>query len=574
MLCLSTGCSSFDRARQTMTLPTFRKEKASDPLPPPEKQVKTKPEPRPKREPLVAELDSSVHDSETRELIASELRDVSAGEREEWISYLNNVDRNMVPFVLKARRLEKSTNGQPAPSSRNADPSSAEPNEQKRHPIEENNSTAPRPGVLTAGHSDDAEQPSSTESDVFRDGSVEGVAGENAPLNNDQPSDNTGPELKAPSTTRNLSDRLKSLADWEANPIWPGSKPESTDKEEPPKRERSILPRILGNRNPLRLYDHADDEQTEDESSDETENLSRTKPPAIPTATAPLPPNRRIADPILFDLEEDAAELSDAINQPARQPQQPTQAATDLRIAPDAALWEDELHRLISLLEAETSAATTTSAVRRDVRQQVALRMLYLISDEPQMAQQAIPGLNSAEQEFWTALFWGLSEQLSEQSSDDPDARREESLAQLRIAVHHLQRASRLRIRNASFCNRIHSFGNYDEFPSTSFTAGQRILVYAEMKNFKSEPTVDGFYRSAMKSTIEIIRTNPAHVIIDRNDFPTTEDFCRTMRTDYFHSYPVDLPSTLSPGSYILKLIVTDDISGKTSHETLDFTIQ
>jgi len=53
-----------------------------------------------------------------------------------------------------------------------------------------------------------------------------------------------------------------------------------------------------------------------------------------------------------------------------------------------------------------------------------------------------------------------------------------------------------------------------------------------------------------------------------------TEDRCRSIRGDYFHSYRLDLPAHLTPGPYVLKLLVEDLVSGKTATETIPFTVE
>lgn len=247
------------------------------------------------------------------------------------------------------------------------------------------------------------------------------------------------------------------------------------------------------------------------------------------------------------------------------------------QINPGSALWEDEIHKLISLLEAETSSqgiSDTAAEERQHLRQQVALRMLYLAADVPQKAQQPIPGLEPAEQEFWTSLFLGLAEYLEQEEIHDPAERATQMVAQLRTAAHQLQQSARLQMRNVTFCQRINGFGNYETFDANEFTPGQTALIYAEIRNFTSEPTVDGAYRTRIKSTIEIYSGGVERMLIDRSDFEATEDLCRTPRSDYYHSYRLDLPSQLSPGPHVLKILIQDELSGKLATESLYFTVR
>lgn len=245
-------------------------------------------------------------------------------------------------------------------------------------------------------------------------------------------------------------------------------------------------------------------------------------------------------------------------------------------LTPGAALWEDETSRLISLLEAEVSASANggNSPEREEFRKQIALRMLYLVANQPQKALQAIPGLPPEEQEFWTAIFQGLYEHLDEAGATDPAERATQTIAQLRSAAYQLQHSANLRIRNLTFCRKINGFGNYDSFPVDQFEAGQGVLIYSEIRNFKSIPTESGEFLTRIRSTIEIYRVEEGQQLVDRTAFDPTEDRSRTLRTDYFHSYRLDLPATLQRGPHLVKLILFDELSGKQATESIPFVVE
>ncbi|SFJ46682.1 hypothetical protein [Planctomicrobium piriforme] len=280
-----------------------------------------------------------------------------------------------------------------------------------------------------------------------------------------------------------------------------------------------------------------------------------------PEAAAPIP------------LEEAPEPVVTAMAAPPARAPAVSPAVTP-RLTPGSELWEDEMQKLISLLEAETSSLAGATADHEDVRKQVALRMLYLVQNEPQKAQQTIPGLPPNEQEFWTDLFLGLAEQLDHSGAIDPGERATQTMAHLRTAAFHLQQTARLRLRNVAFCQEINSFGNYETYPADEFAPGQTVLIYAEIRNFLSEPTQEGFYRTRIKSTIEIYTGGTERQLVDRSSFDATEDLCRTLRSDYYHSYRIDLPPHLGRGQHAVKLILQDEVSGKIATETIEFTIR
>ena len=234
------------------------------------------------------------------------------------------------------------------------------------------------------------------------------------------------------------------------------------------------------------------------------------------------------------------------------------------------------MSKLISLLEAEASSVSATEDAhsRIDIRKQVGLRMLYLIANEPQKAFQAIPGLPPEDQEFWTSIFQGLAEHLNQVGANDPAERATQTLAHLRNAAYHLQQTAHLRLRNLTFCQQINGFGNYETFPTNEFHAGQTVLIYSEIRNFKSIPTDDGHYLTRIRSTIEIYTTHDGQRLVDRNTYDPTEDQSRSLRTDYYHSYRLDLPANLVPGPHLVKVILQDELTGKQATESIHFIIK
>jgi hypothetical protein len=241
------------------------------------------------------------------------------------------------------------------------------------------------------------------------------------------------------------------------------------------------------------------------------------------------------------------------------------------------AYWQETLQRLTSLVEAEVAATQPglSDAERIEfIKRQVWLRMLYLMAEQPQRAQSAIPGLNPAEQEFWTALFWAVSNYFDAQSLPDSKERAALTLQQLEYARNRLQQLASLQLRNVSFCYKINSFGNFESWARDEFRPGQTVLLYAELSNFESRPHSQGHFATRLKSDIEIRRGRADGELVESNSLPVTEDACRSIRHDYFHSYTIDLPQHLTPGPYTLILRVEDEFSGKTAVHPISFLIR
>jgi len=258
---------------------------------------------------------------------------------------------------------------------------------------------------------------------------------------------------------------------------------------------------------------------------------------------------------------------------PEAVPNRPAQSQGDL----DATYLEEELHRLVSLMEAKAERLEPGSTfAERDayIRQHVLLRMLYLMENEPQLAQQAIPGIDDSTQEFWTSTMWGLSNYFDSETTPDPSDRAALALQQLRAATAHLQPSARLELHGLVFCEGIDGFGVYQPFERNVFRPGQPVLLYGEVRNFQTELSAAGQYRTVLRSTIEILRNGVDGELVERKQFEPTEDISRSPRTDYFHSYKLDLPNDLTPGPHTLRLTLEDQLSGKIASSTINFLVR
>lgn len=252
-----------------------------------------------------------------------------------------------------------------------------------------------------------------------------------------------------------------------------------------------------------------------------------------------------------------------------------TVAAVTSGVKSGGPTWKADLERVISLAEQDVATAqpgTTAESRHAYLRKHVYLRMLYLMAEHPERALTAVPGVDPADQEFLQQLFWAVSNYLDSEHIPSERDRAAQTLAQLNNAAQRLREKSDLEIHNLAFCEQIQYFGNYQRFPRDEFNPGQETLLYAELQNFKSEPTGDGQYRTVLRSLLEIL--GPTGEVRWQKDFPATEDLCRTPRRDYFHNYQFAIPNNLPLGPHTLKLTVFDELSGKMASYTLNFLVR
>lgn len=133
--------------------------------------------------------------------------------------------------------------------------------------------------------------------------------------------------------------------------------------------------------------------------------------------------------------------------------------------------WRNALQDLISQAEAEvaqTPVGHSEIEERYYIEKHVYLRMLYLMSGQQNRALEVIPGINSRDQEFWTQVFWSLSNYFDIQNIPDKSTRATQTVAQLRTAIQRLQGHANLELKNVNFCYDIENFGNYKNMIATN----------------------------------------------------------------------------------------------------------
>jgi hypothetical protein len=141
----------------------------------------------------------------------------------------------------------------------------------------------------------------------------------------------------------------------------------------------------------------------------------------------------------------------------------------------------------------------------------------------------------------------------------------------LEAAAARLRDAGPLGLAHLAFCTEVNSYGVYKPFEKFEFTAGQEVLLYAEVDGFKAEPHSDGF-RTTLSSGYVIVDSQGTTV--DTREFGVTEEVCRNRRRDYFIRYQFHLPQQLAAGTYTLRLKMTDALSQKAGEATIDFSIK
>lgn len=152
---------------------------------------------------------------------------------------------------------------------------------------------------------------------------------------------------------------------------------------------------------------------------------------------------------------------------------------------------------------------------------------------------------------------------------------------QLNAVTNLLRPRTELTIDKACFCQWVKSFGNYKPLPEEHLFApsaparpGERVQLYAEVKNFISDNR-DGLFETRFSSSVEIHDSKGEkiwHYRFDDRNYPIRS---RTFLTDYFNNYSFFVPH-LPAGNYTLTITIADETVPECRREarkTLDFRV-
>ena len=119
---------------------------------------------------------------------------------------------------------------------------------------------------------------------------------------------------------------------------------------------------------------------------------------------------------------------------------------------------------------------------------------------------------------------------------------------------------SPLVISDLRLCRQVFGFGSYEPLAGERIKVGQHLRMYCELTGVQYDVREADFV-SRISSRVEIKAAHGGPVLWKR-ELGDAEDVCRRRRRDYYVNYRVELPKSLGPGSYRLRLLQTDLVAG------------
>jgi hypothetical protein len=226
-----------------------------------------------------------------------------------------------------------------------------------------------------------------------------------------------------------------------------------------------------------------------------------------------------------------------------------------------------ELAAAIAALEQEAKSVPGSTSELQD---QLRLRMLMLMSGRESDSLAPIPGASPTEQDYWSKQLFALSTYLDAERVPDTKQRAAGALIHFDAARAKLAELATLQVRNLVFVDSVDGYGLYHPHAALKFKPGEQVTLYAEVDNYSSESTKDG-YRTSLATSYEVVDLQGRRV--DGAQFPEVEDICRNQRRDFHMQYGITLPTRIYVGEYELRLIITDQLSHKIGQATVRFEI-
>lgn len=154
----------------------------------------------------------------------------------------------------------------------------------------------------------------------------------------------------------------------------------------------------------------------------------------------------------------------------------------------------------------------------------------------------------------------------------------------VREAAARLDSGGGFEISSTALCSRVETFGDYDEFRrldgTYKFLAGkrQRAVVYVELDRFGAKRTskngVEGWQVELTQDlALYAAGTDGGDMLAWRKPDQNITDFSRNKRRDFFVVQMIELPETLSVGSYRLKVTLRDRAGGATAEAVIPIDI-
>ncbi len=135
-----------------------------------------------------------------------------------------------------------------------------------------------------------------------------------------------------------------------------------------------------------------------------------------------------------------------------------------------------------------------------------------------------------------------------------------------------------LTLPSVQLCTRIESYGRFSPIATTTLPAGQAFsaLLYTEVDGFTNAPPLATETGAAARFTVELSQELALYsemgTVVWTARRQSLKEESRNRRRDFFTTQRVDLPATLAPGKYTLKVTLRDEANAAVAERAIDLT--
>jgi hypothetical protein len=222
--------------------------------------------------------------------------------------------------------------------------------------------------------------------------------------------------------------------------------------------------------------------------------------------------------------------------------------------ADEVVSWKESVNKLRRLaVRSATESITDDVAALWRVRAEV---MDWMSADTSSSANEAL--LKKAILTIADAMKT-KAQDTSRQSSD------------LRLAVLELEDRVPLGLTNLRVCRNVLGFGSFEPLETSGLKPGQPIILYCELTGLHYRSKGSSFV-TRLSSRVELVNVQDNAKAWEQ-PLGDAEDECRSRRRDNYVNFRINLPSTLKPGDYQLRLTQTDLVASETASIAVPVTI-
>lgn len=207
----------------------------------------------------------------------------------------------------------------------------------------------------------------------------------------------------------------------------------------------------------------------------------------------------------------------------------------------------------------------------RDLGVHLDLQLLQFIQEKPVPQLETLTALAPEDRELLSALLDSLVNLRT--ALRTPDTLTSRKVRPLLELADRLRGGADLRVSKIVLCSRVETFGRYEALSSMKFAAGRatEVIVYCDVENFQTRANERGMWESSLTQEMTLMTESGKPVQQDARSAVT--DLSHNRRRDFYIARKMLLPATLAPGSYVLKVTVTDQLAQRGAQATLPIQI-